>query len=519
VKLSSIYASCSDAAGGPLRPGDIGKIIEADTSEKPYLVQADSGQKWWYTADAVDPADTPPSGKGDVVTQRTILAGRRVRRGPDWKWEEQDGSGVGVIQGPAEKDGWVSVHWESGGKNAYRVSGPGEYDLVFADDGPEALGVVTQANIKIGGRVRRGPDWKWQEQDGNGPGVILRPDGDGWVRVKWDNGNENSYRVKGIGEYDLIYLEDGGRDERSLSVIKHPYPHRLKPVTMANCGCDVCGEALPREGHYRCDKGCNWDICGVCLAKHGHYGEFRKVDGSQGRQYCSLEKEREGLVCTHPDGILQKDHWSCCGGPKDAPGCYRPAAAVRACAYLLLFSRFFFSSLRPQPPHARMQTLLVCLFPCLAHTAWQAASGSAPSGKITVGSLVQVVDGADSDGPLKPGDIGVVIVDDGSSVPFRVRAPNEKEWWYNASDLKLAPAGSQVRRSTISRKAGGVSSSLSLSLSLSLSRAPAIILHAIFSFRCELSVERIWSLHSLCAEKQHAQGLGGGSGGGGSCQN
>jgi len=29
----------------------------------------------------------------------------------------------------------------------------------------------------IGSRVRRGPDWKWQQQDGEGPGTIIGHDG------------------------------------------------------------------------------------------------------------------------------------------------------------------------------------------------------------------------------------------------------------------------------------------------------------------------------------------------------
>jgi hypothetical protein len=35
-------------------------------------------------------------------------------------------------------------------------------------------------------------------------------------------------------------------------------------------------------------------------------------------------------------------------------------------------------------------------------------------------------------GPLKPGQVGVVIKNDGSNgQPFKVRASNGKEWWYH----------------------------------------------------------------------------------------
>jgi hypothetical protein len=41
------------------------------------------------------------------------------------------------------------------------------------------------------------------------------------------------------------------------------------------------------------------------------------------------------------------------------------------------------------------------------------------------------------DGPLKPGDIGVLIEDDGSSKPFRVEFDG-RTWWYDRSALRVA---------------------------------------------------------------------------------
>ncbi|XP_055600343.1 probable E3 ubiquitin-protein ligase HERC2 isoform X2 [Uranotaenia lowii] len=59
--------------------------------------------------------------------------------------------------------------------------------------------------MKIGTRVTRGADWKWGEQDGpGGEGRIISEIGeDGWVRVEWDNGSTNSYRMGKEGQYDL----------------------------------------------------------------------------------------------------------------------------------------------------------------------------------------------------------------------------------------------------------------------------------------------------------------------------
>lgn len=58
--------------------------------------------------------------------------------------------------------------------------------------------------MKLGTRVARGTDWKWGDQDGQGEGRVISEIGDdGWVRVEWDNGVTNSYRMGKEGQYDL----------------------------------------------------------------------------------------------------------------------------------------------------------------------------------------------------------------------------------------------------------------------------------------------------------------------------
>ncbi|KAL4709830.1 hypothetical protein ACJJTC_001284, partial [Scirpophaga incertulas] len=60
--------------------------------------------------------------------------------------------------------------------------------------------------MKIGTRVVRGKDWKWGDQDGvpGGEGRVIGELGeDGWVRVAWDAGGTNSYRMGKEGKYDL----------------------------------------------------------------------------------------------------------------------------------------------------------------------------------------------------------------------------------------------------------------------------------------------------------------------------
>ncbi|KAK3589204.1 hypothetical protein CHS0354_020062 [Potamilus streckersoni] len=67
-------------------------------------------------------------------------------------------------------------------------------------------GAQLAAILKQGMRVVRGQDWQWGNQDGNQPGTVLTIRDDGWVRVKWDAGNENNYRMHD-GKYDLsLYI-------------------------------------------------------------------------------------------------------------------------------------------------------------------------------------------------------------------------------------------------------------------------------------------------------------------------
>ena len=54
--------------------------------------------------------------------------------------------------------------------------------------------------------MKRGVDWKWNDQDGPPPGegrVIGELGEDGWIRIQWDNGSTNSYRMGKEGKYDL----------------------------------------------------------------------------------------------------------------------------------------------------------------------------------------------------------------------------------------------------------------------------------------------------------------------------
>ncbi len=68
-----------------------------------------------------------------------------------------------------------------------------------------ALNNITKSMIepKTGLKVTRGRDWKWKDQGDNTIGQITEVKSNKWVRVKWGNGETNSYRWGAENSYDL----------------------------------------------------------------------------------------------------------------------------------------------------------------------------------------------------------------------------------------------------------------------------------------------------------------------------
>uniref|UniRef100_A0A3Q4MNW4 HECT-type E3 ubiquitin transferase n=1 Tax=Neolamprologus brichardi TaxID=32507 RepID=A0A3Q4MNW4_NEOBR len=101
-----------------------------------------------------------------------------------------------------------------------------------------ASGPELAAMMKIGTRVMRGVDWKWGDQDGPAPGlgrVIGELGEDGWIRVQWDTGSTNSYRMGKEGKYDLKLAE--------------PPPAAQPPVEDSDTEDDTEGELIEKSSH------------------------------------------------------------------------------------------------------------------------------------------------------------------------------------------------------------------------------------------------------------------------------
>jgi hypothetical protein len=49
------------------------------------------------------------------------------------------------------------------------------------------------------------------------------------------------------------------------------------------------------------------------------------------------------------------------------------------------------------------------------------------------------------EGPLTPGEIGTLVEDDGSNVPYNVRAASGKTWWYRREAIVKAEVCLQMQ--------------------------------------------------------------------------
>lgn len=76
------------------------------------------------------------------VCEANYRDGARVVRGRDWKWQDQDGNGLGTLDFKNSGSSfWVHVKWDNGRIGHYRA-GPEFFDLKMASSGatPGILG-------------------------------------------------------------------------------------------------------------------------------------------------------------------------------------------------------------------------------------------------------------------------------------------------------------------------------------------------------------------------------------------
>lgn len=198
-----------------------------------------------------------------------LAPGTRVTRGTPWRYGDQDKGSKGTVT-RSTADGFAWVQWDEGRSYRYAWGDGGLYEIAvlpgegmpklavgdYVVAGPdcatcpsETQGVVQKVKGKkvqvswgvgasvdlpvgltgviksgemptvlhVGDRVVRGPDWQWGDQGGGSTGTVTSAgQGQTWVQVSWDNGDNNSYRwASPNGNGTLAY---------DLDVVEHAHP-------------------------------------------------------------------------------------------------------------------------------------------------------------------------------------------------------------------------------------------------------------------------------------------------------
>ena len=202
-----------------------------------------------------------------------------------------------------------------------------------------------------------------------------------------------------------------------------------------------------------------------------------------GKGYCCALPDdvssRDGSkICVHPGGIIQGQHWSCCGSKdRSSTICESAASSGRIAVGSTVvltpgYATFGDASDGPLEPgdegilvkddedhkpykvkaksgkkvgnewYYEAGAICVALTPATA-----AAAAAAPATRLPVGSAVVLSPGFESygdasSGPMQPGDEGLLIQDDRDSKPFKVRVTRGskvgEEWYYEEGAIRLA---------------------------------------------------------------------------------
>ncbi|XP_061168832.1 uncharacterized protein LOC133178086 [Saccostrea echinata] len=135
--------------------------------------------------------------------KRLPAPGTRVHRGPRWCCGDEDSRGYGTIIGHDKRDERVNVEWDTGMRFSYEyVIENQEQFVVIPCNEPR---ILKRESIAVGCVVKRGPDWKWENDDGGegSLGTVYRVKEDE-IYVRWSNGNKNKCRFGYDDKFDII---------------------------------------------------------------------------------------------------------------------------------------------------------------------------------------------------------------------------------------------------------------------------------------------------------------------------
>ncbi|KAH3835572.1 hypothetical protein DPMN_108926 [Dreissena polymorpha] len=143
------------------------------------------------------------------------VIGSRVRRGPDWMFDNQDNAGPGTVVGHSENDFKVWVTWDFNKMTGMYRYGMGEYDVLISDE-PRVL--KAGEKIAVGCRVKPGRDAGSKDVSGSIQGVVIRMNSKN-AHVRWDNGKRGDYSYGADGRYEIELCKSNGQtgDDNSNS--------------------------------------------------------------------------------------------------------------------------------------------------------------------------------------------------------------------------------------------------------------------------------------------------------------
>ncbi|XP_052100273.1 uncharacterized protein LOC127734448 [Mytilus californianus] len=137
---------------------------------------------------------------------RSLQLGDRVRRGPNWLYNEQDSGLAGTVVGHTfDRNVWVE--WDSGHVNKYFYD---EQDNIYTIRKVQEPRFLFEEMIAVGCRVKRGNDWTSDNSDGGygSMGTVLSVRQDGSVVVRWDCINIGVYKMGQNGLFELQICDD-----------------------------------------------------------------------------------------------------------------------------------------------------------------------------------------------------------------------------------------------------------------------------------------------------------------------
>ncbi|XP_052696521.1 uncharacterized protein LOC128175139 isoform X1 [Crassostrea angulata] len=199
-KMPTVDYSMGDVTAAVIASEGPGVTTEKDLSDiYEILTNREAYQMNYYSRDSIE---------NDLYGEKDSKLppiGTRVRRGLHWPYFGQDSNRSGTVIGHRPDYHNVSVEWDTSMVFPYHydTDGNDQSSHVVVCDEPRIL--LQRENIAVGCLVKRGPDWKWFDQDGGegNIGSVYRVKKDKTVHVRWPNGKKSNYRFGYEGRYDV----------------------------------------------------------------------------------------------------------------------------------------------------------------------------------------------------------------------------------------------------------------------------------------------------------------------------